>query len=364
MDEKMHAFWLCNIMGIGSRKIKSLLECFGSPEEVFLAKGEELLKVKNLREKDREHIVSSRNPELIKKQYDSMRKKGIHFVYWQEKAYPEKLKRLNDAPYGLYYKGKLPGDATPCVSVVGARDASFEGKSLAGKFGYELAENGIQVISGMARGIDISAQRGVLRASRGRAYSVLGTGVDICYPRQHIEDFMMMQENGGVISEFPLKTPPLPYHFPMRNRLISAFSDGILVIEAGKGSGSLITAEQGLEQGKEIFVIPGNIMDPRYDGSNELLKNGAVLVTSIRDILDGLGLFFDRDVIERKKKSEVMLETAEKIVYAMLSLEPVHLAQIAEETGMELPHAMEILLSLQIKNLVQAIGNNYFMIKL
>ncbi|RKI44231.1 DNA-protecting protein DprA [bacterium D16-51] len=364
MDEKMYAFWLCNIKGIGSQKIKSLLGHFGSPEEVFLAKGEQFLKFNNLRQEDREHILSSRNPELLKKQYDSMQKRGIHFVSWQEKAYPEKLKCLNDAPYGLYYKGRLPGTAAPCVAVVGARDASFEGKGLAEKFGCELAQNGIQVISGMARGIDISAQRGVLKTPRGRAYSVLGTGVDICYPRQHIEDYMMMQENGGVISEFPLKTPPLPYHFPMRNRLISAFSDGILVIEAGNRSGSLITAEQGLEQGKEIFVIPGNIMDSKYDGSNELLKNGAVLATSVRDILDGLGLFFDRDVIERKKKSEVMLETAEKIVYAMLSLEPVHLAQIAEETGMELPRVMEILLSLQIKNLVQAIGNNYFMIKL
>lgn len=364
MEEKMFDFWLCNITGIGNRKIKSLLEYFGSPEGVFLAKRQQLCQIGNLREKDREQILSCQNTEQLKRQYEQLQKKGIHFLSVREKEYPEKLCCLSDAPYGLYYKGRLPCSFAPSIAVVGAREASFEGKSLAEKFGRELAENGIQVISGMAKGIDISAQRGVLKTKRGRTYGVLGTGIDICYPRQHIEEYMMMQENGGVLSEFPLQTPPLPYHFPMRNRLISAFSDGILVMEAGRGSGSLITAEQGLEQGKEIFVIPGNIMNPKYDGSNELLKNGAVLVTSVRDILDGLGLFFDDDVIERKKKSEVMLETSEKIVYAMLSLEPVHLAQITEETGMELSCVMEVLLSLQIKNLVQAIGNNYFMIKL
>lgn len=364
MEEKMFDFWLCNIAGIGNRKIKSLLEYFGSPQGVFFAKRQQLCQIGNLREKDREQILSCQNTEQLKRQYEQLQKKGIHFLSVREKEYPEKLCCLNDAPYGLYYKGRLPCSFAPSIAVVGAREASFEGKSLAEKFGRELAENGIQVISGMAKGIDISAQRGALKTKRGRTYGVLGTGIDICYPRQHIEEYMMMQENGGVLSEFPLQTPPLPYHFPMRNRLISAFSDGILVMEAGRGSGSLITAEQGLEQGKEIFVIPGNIMNPKYDGSNELLKNGAVLVTSVRDILDGLGLFFDDDVIERKKKSEVMLETSEKIVYAMLSLEPVHLAQITEETGMELSCVMEVLLSLQIKNLVQAIGNNYFMIKL
>ena len=364
MKEKMYDFWICNISGIGNRKIKSLLEYFGSAKEVFLAKKQQLEQIANLRKQDREKILSCQDIEWLKRQYEQLQKREIHFVSQQEEAYPEKLCCLFDVPYGLYYKGRLPDPSVPCVAVVGARDASFEGKSLAKKFGQELAENGIQVISGMARGIDIAAQRGVIKTTRGRTYAVMGTGIDICYPRQHIEEYMLMQENGGVLSEFPLQTPPLPYHFPMRNRLFSAFSDGILVLEAGIVSGSLITAEQGLEQGKEIFVIPGNIMDPKYDGSNELLKNGAVLVTSVRDILDGLGLFFDDDVIERKKKSEVMLETSEKMVYAMLRLEPVHLAQIIEETGMELSSVMEILLSLQMKNLVQAIGNNYFMIKL
>lgn len=364
MEEKLFAFWLCNLPGIGHCKIKRLLEYFGSPEEIFKAHDEFFDKIPNFKAKDKERILGNRNRENVIKQYHMIYNKGIRFTYQAENEFPDKLKNIADAPYGLFYRGNLPMDITPSIAIVGARQASYEAKQIAKKFGRELAANGIQVISGMARGVDISAQCGAMELPRGRTYSVLGTGVDICYPRSHIEQYMLMQENGGVISEFPLHTPPLPYHFPLRNRIISGLSDGILVIEAKTGSGSLITAETGLEQGKEIFVIPGNIMDSQYEGGNKLIQSGASLVMSVRDILDGLGLFFDQDVIERKKKSEVLLETAEKIVYAILSLEPIHISQIAEHTGLELQKVMEVLLSLQIKQLVQTIGNNYYAIKL
>lgn len=364
MEEKVYAFWLCNLRGIGNRKIERLLEYFGEPKEIFFGKEHHFMQIPNLSEKDRARLIENRNIDKLKVQYDNARQRGISFVYREEEAFPEKLKQYEDMPYGLFYKGHLPVSNMPCVAVVGARNASYEGKQIAETFGYALAENGVQVVSGMARGIDIAAQRGAMNAANGRTYGVLGTGVDICYPREHIESYMMMQENGGVFSEFPLQTPALPYHFPMRNRIISALSEGILVIEAGKGSGSLITAEIGLEQGKDIFVVPGNIMNPRYMGGNELLKNGAGLVTQVQDILDGLGMFFDQDVTERKKKSKDMLETAEKIVYASLSLEPVHISRIAEKAGLELTSVMEILFSLQMKQLVQTVGNNYFAIKL
>ena len=364
MTEKIYAFWLCNLQGIGNRKIDRLIEYFGSPEAVFYGKEPHFAQIQNLNQKDRERLAAKRSLDEVKKQYEDACRQGISFVYQKEEGYPEKLKQLEDMPYGIFYKGSLPSQTLPSVSVVGARNASYEGRQIADKFGYELAENGIQVISGMARGIDIAAQKGAMKASHGRTYGVMGTGADICYPREHIESYMLMQENGGVISEFPLQAPALPYHFPMRNRIISGLSDGILVIEAGKGSGSLITAEIGLEQGRDIFVVPGNLMNPKYEGGNELLKNGAGLVTKVRDILDGLGIFYDSDVVERKKKINVMLETTEKIVYASLSLEPVHISQIAEKTGIEFASVMEILFSLQRKQLVQTVGNNYFAIKL
>ncbi len=364
MKDKLYAFWLCNIPGMNNRKIERLLSCFESPKEIFSAGQKYLEQLTCLSQKDKERIFSGRNAETVIKQYEMLYNKGIRFAYRDEPDFPKKLLSIPDAPYGLFYKGKLPLENVLSVAIVGARKASLEAREVAGKFGRELAENGIQVISGMAYGVDISAQRGVMEVAGGRTYGILGTGVDLCYPRCHIGAYMQMQEYGGVISEFPLQTPPLPYHFPLRNRIISGLSDGILVIEAKKDSGSLITAETGLEQGKEIFVVPGSIMNAQYEGSNRLLQNGAALVQNVRDILDGFGLFFDEDVVGRKKKYENMLETTEKIVYSILRLEPVHISQIAEDTGLELQKVMEAVLSLHQKKLVQSIGNHYYAIKL
>ncbi len=364
MEQKLYDFWLCSRKGIGLRKRERLLRHFGSPEEIFFASEEQYRQVKGINEKDIASLSAGRSKEAVREEYDRLARQGISFVSVRQDGFPEKLKQIADAPYGLYYRGNLPDEKKPCVAVVGARDASFEGMQIARKFGYELAANGIQVISGMARGIDIHAQRGALDYAGGSTYSVLGTGADVCYPRQHIEEYMLMQEHGGVITEFPPASPSLPFQFAMRNRIISGLSDGVLLIEAGEKSGSLITAETGLEQGREIFVVPGGILDSRYKGGNKLLKQGAAPVTCVSDILDGLGIFLDAPAAERMKKSDVMLETTEKIVYASLGLEPVHVSCIAEQTGLPLQNVMEILLALQVRNMVDTVGNNYFVIRL
>lgn len=363
-DEKMYTFWLCNKQGIGIKKITDLLCFFKEAEYIFKASKEELMQVRSLKEKDIDLLLSGQDEDRLKRDYEEMYKKGIQFVYKKEEQYPDKLRFLQDAPYGLFYKGHLPQKGKVSVAIVGSRRVSYEGRALAQRFGKELAEHGIEVVSGLALGVDIAAQRGAMEVPCGKTFSVLGNGVDICYPAQHIEEYMRMQQYGGVLSEFPLNAPSMPYHFPMRNRIISGLSDGILVIEAKKGSGSLITAETGLEQGREIFVVPGNITNPQYEGGNELLKSGACLVTNIKDILDGLGLFYDEDVENRKKKYEVMLETTEKIVYAILSLEPLHISQIAQMCGLDINCTMEALLSLQTKKMVEMAGGSYYMIKM
>lgn len=362
--DRYYDFWLCNIPGIGYRKRKNLLEYFGSSREIFYGKRRAFEDIPSLTQKDREALAAGRDLEQLKREYEDMQKRGIHFVSCQDKGFPEKLKEVSEPPWGIFYRGRLPHGTLPAVAIVGARNASGEGRALAEKFGRELAANGIAVVSGMARGVDIAAQRGAMQAPGGRTYGVLGTGVDICYPGNHLETFMQIQSRGGVLSEFPLKTPPLPYHFPMRNRLISGLADGILVVEAREGSGSLITAELGLEQGKDIFVIPGSICSPLYQGGNELLKSGAFPVTKVRDILDGLGLFFDEDVVERKKKTNIMLETTEKIVYAILSLEPVSISGLVEETGLQPQEVLKNLVSLQEKALVREVGNHHYAIVL
>jgi DNA processing protein len=250
------------------------------------------------------------------------------------------------------------------VAVVGARNASHGGLEIAGKIGRELAENGIGVISGLARGVDIASQRGVLTVAGGRTYGVMGCGIDLCYPAEHIESYMMMQEYGGIISEYCPGVAPIPGNFPMRNRLISGLADGVLVVEAGSKSGSLITAELAMEQGKDVFVVPGDIYKSSYAGSNHLIQNGAALVTGTRDIMDALGIFMDEDVSGHKKKCEVMLETAEKIVYSYLGLEPIQVSEISRMSGYSLPRTMELLLSMELKGVVKQIGNQYYAIVL
>lgn len=362
MRELLYEFWLSSLPGIGCKRIAQLLEYFDSPEEVFHAEREELEQVKLLRSADVDRLLSSREPESLRRRYEELCRRGIHFTCQGEPDFPARLLTIDSPPYSLFYRGSLPEENRHLVAVVGARNASCGGLEIAKKLGRELAENGIAVISGLARGVDIASQRGVLTVAGGRTYGVLGCGIDRCYPPEHMESYMLMQEFGGVLSEFAPGMPPLAGNFPMRNRIISGLADGVLVIEAGKGSGSLITAELGMEQGRDVFVVPGDIRNPSYAGSNHLIQCGAALVTETRDILDGLGIFLDEDVPQRKKKCEVLLETAEKIVYSYLGLEPIHISELVRMSGFSVQRTMELLLSMELKGVVKQIGNQYYAI--
>ena len=364
MNERHYNYWLANIPGIGCIKISRLLEFFGSARDIYMSEESELIFIEGINEKDAKVIVNSRNEKSIISSYEATVKGGTCITYKGDKDYPARLNNIYNAPYCLYYKGSLPDENKPSVAIVGARNASYEGQQIAEKFGRELACYGIQIISGLARGVDISSQKGAISVAGGRTYAVMGCGIDICYPLQHIEEYMMIQQYGGIISEYPPGVKALPYNFPMRNRIISGLSDAILVIEAGQKSGSLITAEMGLEQGREVFVVPGSIMNPLYKGGNSLIKQGAAVITETMDILDALGIFYESGIEEKKIKNDVLLETSEKIVYASLSLEPAHISEIAHRTGFNVQKAMDLLISLEMKKLIRMVGNNYYAIKL
>ena len=364
MEHIHYVYWLSCVRGIGDVKRKKLLGFFGSEEEIFSAREAMLAKAEGINQKDVLSLVSERDKGHVLEKFAIMEAKGIKFTYKGHYTYPGRLMGIYGAPYSLFYKGMLPDDNKKSVAVVGARNVSYMGNVLAGKMGRQLAENGIQVVSGLARGVDVCAQGGSLQIAGGRTFAVMGCGVDICYPRQNIEEYMLIQQSGGIISEYPPGMPPVAGNFPMRNRIISGLSDGILVIEAGEKSGSLITAEAGIEQGKDIFVFPGEIGNKLYYGSNELIKNGAALVTNIRDIMDALGLFYDCSTEGQKKKVDVVLERTEKIVYASLSLEPAHISEIAAKTGLGIQKVMEILTVLELKHVVTMAGNNYYALRI
>ena len=245
-------------------------------------------------------------PERIE---EELAQAGISFVSALGEGFPDKLREIPDPPFGIYYKGKMPGEKEPAAAIIGARLASGYGREQARRFGRQISARGIAVISGMARGIDGIAQKAALDAG-GKSYAVLGCGVDICYPEENRELYERLQQQGGVLSEYPPGMQPIAKLFPPRNRIISGLSDLVLVIEARKRSGTLITVDMALEQGREVYALPGRVSDALSDGCNRLIRQGAGPATCPQDILEyffGTGSEEDRTG-ERKAARTVKRE--------------------------------------------------------
>lgn len=300
------------------------------------------------------------------KEYETLQARGISFVTYEDAAYPEALASLFEAPRFLYYKGTLP-EKMPLVAIVGARKCTPYGRETAYRIARELAERGVGVISGLAYGVDVAAHEGAL-AGGGRTYAVLGCGVDVCYPGSHRNTYeKILSTGGGILSEYPPGTSPLSWFFPQRNRIIAGLSDGVLVTEARKKSGSLITVSLGLEYGKNIYAIPGRITDVLSEGCNYLLKEGAKPVCSADDIIEDLQGNFT--VGKGKKREENCknyeflkntLATNEKMVYAILRLEPKHIEEIQEETKLAPELLPEVLHTLCSYGCVKRYGQAYY----
>ena len=247
--------------------------------------------------------------------------------------YPEKLRQIRNAPKRLYVRGMLPQKEEPCVAIIGARRCSDYGKKMAQIFAAELAEAGIQIISGMALGVDGIAQMAALAAG-GRSYAVLGCGTDVCYPNENRKLYERLLLMGGILSEYAQGTPPLAAHFPARNRIISALADLIIVVEAKEKSGTLITVDFALEQGKEVYALPGRTTDELSRGCNRLLSQGAGIALSPQDILTALG----REVCCSREKDalELPLEALDKkqrLVFGYLDDRPIGLTALYEYIG-------------------------------
>ncbi len=255
-------------------------------------------------------------------------------------------------------KGKLPEEDRPGVAIVGARKCTPYGQELALDYGRFLAEHGIQVISGMARGIDGAGQRGALGGG-GTTFGVLGCGVDICYPREHIGLYMDIQQRGGILSEHRPGRPPLPMYFPMRNRIISGLSDLVLVMEARERSGSLITADQALEQGKDVYALPGPVTSPFSQGCHRLIRQGAGILISPEDLLAELGMA-PEESRQKTDKIEKTLENDENVVYSCLGFFPKGISQLIEETGLCASVLLQRLISLELKGCIREVSKNHY----
>ena len=293
------------------------------------------------------------------KNYDNKQlPESIRYIRKGEKEFPEKLYELADCPKGIYVYGKLPDAEKKTVAIVGARMCSAYGRATASYFARVLAANNVQVISGLALGVDRAAHEGALLAG-GETFGVLACGVDICYPRANIELYEQMKHQGGIISEEPPGYPPLARLFPKRNRLISVLADLVVVVEAKKRSGSLITADFAGEQGRDLFAVPGRLEDVLSQGCNELISQGAGIALSPESLLEIMGKTGKKSD-NSKGAMQNVLAREENMVYSCLSLQSKSLEQLCKETGMSITSVMESVMLLQLQGLVKEIGRNRY----
>ena len=290
----VHWIWLAHRPGLTDRAKVALLQHFSDPEDIFFADKQAFDHIENVTE---EGIQSLRDKNLTSAEeiLDACRRENLHILTYRDAAYPVRLKNISDPPIVLYYKGNLPDlDGSPVIGVVGTRKASAYGLQTAKRMGYQLGRCGGIVVSGMAYGIDSMAMAGALTSGM-PVVGVLGCGADVVYPPSNRGLFSDVERYGCILSEFAPGTPPVKWNFPKRNRIISGLSCGVLVVEAPEKSGALITARQAADQGRDVFVVPGNIDIPGFVGSNRLLRDGAIAVSSGWDILSEYeGLYPDK----------------------------------------------------------------------
>lgn len=366
MCEIWYDYWLDGIKGIGNFRKKYIKQNCISMEELYNIEESSVQNMDklSLTEKEKALLKESKTKKNWKEEYEKIKERGIRFLPFDHSEYPEMLKLYAGMPYGIYVKGKLPGEKKT-IAIVGARRCSPYGESMTLKISEALAEQGVEIISGMALGIDGAAHRGALNVN-GDTCAVLGCGVDICYPRIHSGLYRDLTECGGIISEYPPGTPPLAVHFPNRNRIISALSEAVLVMEAEQKSGSLITADYALEQGKDVFALPGMVDSNLSKGCNSLIRQGAGIIAGVSEILQDLGIFQPQNGLDEKekmKRNKIKLESEELMVYGRLCLYPRSKQEIVSDIGMKPEAVSAILVSLQIKGYIVEISKNYYVRK-
>lgn len=358
MDNKELWAWIATIKGMHYEKIRKLLNNFKSVKNIYNASETELMDRMGMSKEEVYIIIEAKETFDSRKFFEKLDVQKIKFVTIDDKDYPEKLKAYGERPYYLFYKGRLPEQDKPIVAMVGARACSNYGRYISKNIAKEISMRGVQIISGMARGIDTYSGLGALEGDS-PSFAVLGCGVDICYPTENIELYNSICENGGIISEYPPGTKPLAWHFPQRNRIISGFADVIVVVEAREKSGSLITVEWALEQGKDVMAVPGQISDKLSEGCNRLIKAGAGIITSFKDVLEELKY----EVFSAENKFNVEEKPLEKdlsLLYSELRLQPKNVYELMETTGWEYELLLENLLQLQLMGLAVQTSENYY----
>lgn len=356
-----HYYWfaLKSVPLVGNVTFRRLLERFNTPERALKAVPEELAQVRGVTAAVVASLRQHDYRAIAERECAAVEQGGVRVVTFLAADYPKVLLEIPDPPPYLYVRGELR-DLEPAIAMVGSRRASTYGLLTTGRLAAALAGHGVTVVSGMARGVDTAAHRGALSVG-GRSIGVLGCGIDVVYPPENRRLFAEMAEQGALISEFPMGTTPLAENFPRRNRIISGISRGVLVVEAAENSGSLITAQYALEQGREVFAIPGNINYSTSRGGNRLIKQGAKLVECVEDILEELPPLRGRGDTG-VAPPEFSLSPKEAAIYTLLAESPLHIDEIITKSALTVGDVSAILLRLELKGAVTQLPGKHFAI--
>ncbi|MCK4244037.1 MAG: DNA-processing protein DprA [Candidatus Omnitrophica bacterium] len=364
MDERKKGWIGLNLIdGLGFIRIRNLLKKFREPKKVFSASAAELLEVPGINKNIAERIKSFSDAGL-EKELSLIEELGLSVIALEDKDYPSNLKLIYDPPPVLYVQGGIEAKDRLAIAIVGTRRCSYYGRKTADSLSYELTSRGFTVVSGMARGIDTAGHKGALKAG-GRTIAVLGSGLARIYPRENKELAAKIGKSGALISEFPLLTAPDRRNFPQRNRIISGLSLGVVVIEAPDRSGALITADLALEQGREVFAIPGNVDQPTSSGTLRLIKQGAKLVTESDDVIEELGALLNLLPKKKEGKGEKAVPTLkgeEKRIYHLLTTSPQHIDEIIKRSELSASTAAGLLMTLELKGLVKQLPGKFYVL--
>lgn len=354
MTQEKYWLGLSLLPNIGPARLQQLIYHFKDPARVWSASERDLQEA-GLSGTVLQGVLQRRKQLDLDTEMARVEKAGAWLLIPGDPRYPERLRQLAYAPPVLYVRGTIQPEDDLALAVVGTRKATPYGRQAAARLSQQVAAQGVTIISGLAQGIDAAAHQGALNAG-GRTFAVLGCGIDRVYPRQHAELAHQISSSGALISEFPLGTPPSGVNFPRRNRLISGLALGVLIVEAPETSGALITAEIALEQGREVFAVPGNIFNPAGRGTNRLIQDGAKLVTNVADILDELNI---AHITTRTRKQTEQVapgnETEARILHH-LGLDPIHVDDLARLCELPIAVITSTLTILELKGLAQTTG--------
>ena len=360
MDSKAYWVGFNMVRGIGAVRLQALLDFFGNPEVAWYAPADALLNA-GLSPKIVDNLLRLRSSLDLEKVMERLEKVGISVMTRIDEAYPRRLKEIEQPPPVLYVRGEILPEDDFAVAVVGTRRVTVYGRQVAEEVGLFLAQNGITVVSGLARGVDAIAHEAAIKGG-GRTFAVLGCGVDRIYPPEHQHLAQRVIERGALISDFAPGTPPDAINFPPRNRIISGLSLASVIIEAGETSGALITATFAAEQGREVLAVPGNIHAAQSKGTNRLIQQGARSLLKVEDILDAIKL----DQVQARQEARNLLpaDPVEASILVLMSAEPLHIDEIQAQSGLSIDKVSATLTMLELKGMVRQVGGmNYVAVR-